>query len=441
MQTQAFSLPFLQAITTPMLIRLDQFSRQTQMTIRQFFNMRPVPQLPSWLACAEQFKAKGQRLEAAVIMDLIALKYGRETARKQLSRASGISVEHRGRGAGFAAHGLEHGYPPVCLMGSLYSAVGERITCCNILDGWKNTIDLTPARKTGLRLAHVRLSSAAYTLLAAVGETLYKIENNELLPIMTLNQKIIGLSEGLDSGELLVLKEAVAPILAPDCVLVRNLDRHPEVVELPNIEQRLNGDCVACDVGWMTCCGGMQNTEVRFIHRDGSWETRFAHDKRVLRVARSECGPVSLDASGQAFLWQNKNVIDDCHFALDKLPAEVMEHITDFQAGVDWKRGLLYLNGKGTHIQEVPAWRVCAENAVSNAFVRQIYPSPSGLCTALLGDGHYHFWNLNANSVVVDWQLPETVANGDDWRALLDNRFHLSVEDDPRIRKIIMDNV
>ena len=422
-----------------MIIRLEQLSHQAQTVIKQFLHMRPVPQVPAWVGCAEQLKNKGLRLDAAVIMDLITAKYDRETARKQWKRFSGIDVSERGKGHGYAGHGLALGYPPVCMMGELYSAVGERITRCHIIEGWKTPIDLDPARKTGLRLSQVRLSSAAFRLLIAVDDTIYTEENGELKSLVTFDQKIIGLSEGLNSGEVLVLKESVAPILAPDCVLLRGVDDKVEVVELPNIEQTLMGDCAVYEEGWMTCGGGMQDTEVRFIHADGSWETKFAHESRVLRVARSEKGTVSVDASGQAFLWKDEAVCDDCHFAVDKLPQEVLEKISEFSAGVDWKHKKLYLCGTGSDIQSVSSWCVTADQAVSDQFVRQIYPSMSGLCVALLGDGRYHFWNMDESCVVSDWQLPESMANADEWRTLLDNRFRLSVDDDPRIRRIVLE--
>ncbi len=424
-----------------MIVNLAQFSNQTQTIIRQFLNMHPVPQVPSWIACAEQLKAKGRHLEAAVIMDLIAVKYGRDTARRQWKQCMGVNIGDCGKGSGFASNAVAMGYGPILLMGSLFVGVGDRISVCHILEGWKPSIDLDEVRKTGLRLANVRLSSAAYTLVVAVDDTLYTIEDNVLKPVMTFERKIMGLSEGLDSGEILVLVAAVSPVFAPDCILVRGIGKTPEAVPLPNVQQKLFGDCVAYDEGWVTCNGGMQNSEVRFIHPDGSWETRFAHEKRVLRVACSERGPVSIDADGQAFLWDGETVIEDRHFAVDLLPQEVLEHISEYQAGVDWGRGILYLNDKAEQIEHVDAWQLSDVEIAHNAFVYQIYPSRSGLCAALLGDGYFHFWNLEQNCVVASWQMPELLGEAEDWRTLLDNKIRLSIEDDPRIRKIVVDDI
>ena len=420
-----------------MLLKLSDCSRSVQLIISRFLQLKPIPQVASWVACAKQVRQKGNMYDAAVILDSISRRFGKDVGRRAWKEFSSIDIHERGRGCGYALDAIRYGYAPAFVQGVLYTAIDERVTRCSIGEGWKTSVELFSVRKTGLRLTNIRVSSVSYRPVVAVERTLYFIEDDGTLSeIFSFEENIVGMAEGLPSGDILVMTAPRMAVMAPDCVILRNVERAPYAVPLSNIEQKLYGDCVSNGAGWVTCCGGMQNSEVRFLHPDGSWDTRFVHEKRVLRVARSENGVVSIDEDGHAYLWDGMQVVADKRIALDKLPKQVFDEVTSMDAGFDWARGRLYLSGKGKNIADSAGWCVSETDVTSNSFVHQLYPMGGGLAIALLRDSQFHFWDMDKNQVSPHWQLPESCATSEELRYLLDNRVRLSIEADPRLRQI-----
>ncbi len=423
-----------------MIITIGQCSRAAQTTLRRFMQLRPIPQVSSWVSCARTLQKTASIYEASILLDCIAKHYGRDVGRRTWKEFNGIDIHDRGRGCGYALDPIRTGFAPAFAQGIIYTPIDDRITRCSICDGWLPPVDLSSVRRTGLRLSGVRVSSVAFRPVAAVDETLYFINDDATLtPIYTFEEKIVGLSEGLPTGEIFVMTAPKMAPLSPDCFILSDVERQPKVTPLINIQQTLFGDCVSTGESWMTCCGGMQNAEVRFLHADGSWDTKFVHEKRVLRVALSEKGPVSIDETGQAFLWDGQQVVGDKKFALEQLPDSVRKEITSCYCGVDWTHGFVYLNSKGNNLPDAMCWRISETDVTSNAFIRQFYATRFGVSVVLLADSQFHFWDFEKNCVVAGWQLPEVCAEPDELRYLLNNRFRLSIEEDPRIRSISLD--
>ncbi len=421
-----------------MIITLASCAKQVQTMVRQLTSLRPVPQVAAWVNCARELEKKGLYWESCLMIDLIAKHYGRDVGRKIWNEFGSIPVSERGRGCASGVNTLKFGAAPVVLMGDVYQIEDSTLTCTNILEGTKRSIDLFSLKKTGLRLGNMRLAASNGELIIALEESLYHLEadHETFTALMKFDAKIVGLMDGPETGELLVMKAAKSPLLAPDCVIVKNVLRQPEVIELPNVEQTLLGDCVGTPEGWVTCAGGMQKNEVRFIHPDGSWETRFVHEHRVVRIARSEVGAVSVDETGQAYLWQNQSVVDDAVFNLAPLPKAILDSMGTLDAGIDWKHKRLYLQGLGDTVALTTAWCVTPESATADAFVRQIFPNACGITLAMLGDGRLHFWDMERAMVLMSWQLPQNCAEQNELVTLLNHPYRLSIEDDPRIREI-----
>ncbi|MBQ4361224.1 MAG: hypothetical protein II767_13320, partial [Proteobacteria bacterium] len=160
-----------------MLLKLNDCSRSVQLIISRFLQLKPIPQIPSWIACAKQVKQKGNMYDASVILDGIPRHFGRDVGRRAWKEFSGIDMHDRGRGCGYALDAIRNGYAPAFVQGVLYTAIDERVTRCSIAEGWKTPVELFSVRKTGLRLTNIRISSVSYRPVVAVERTLYFIED------------------------------------------------------------------------------------------------------------------------------------------------------------------------------------------------------------------------------------------------------------------------
>ena len=421
-----------------MKFSLQDCARGALPAVRSFLSLRPVPQVGSWMACATQLRSRGFLPEAAMLMDLVAVHFGREVGRRAWAEWSEVPVSQRGRGVGLAIVSGQALSGPALFGGDVYVKGKAEISVANVLTGMGNRVDVSFLR-TGMQFPNWCFAAYCDGLLVAAEHSLYR--RSGMLPfeeIARFDAPVIRLAEALEDGTVLVMTAPKSPLLAPDCWLVTCAG---EVCVLPlsNVEQRLVGDCVAEAEGYVTCSGGMQHNEVRFLAADGSWSTRFVHERRVVRMARSSRGAVSIDEDGLGLLWQGAKVIGDTHFALPALPEAVLSRMETFDAAVDWARGVLYLsdatNKAGNNT--VPSWCVTATEVRNDAFVKQLYPSRSGLTVALLEDGRFHFWDVEAQCVLCDWQLPASCADADDWREVLAGT-RIGIEDDPRIRQIAL---
>jgi len=369
-----------------------------------------------------------------MLMDLVAVHFGREVGRRAWAEWSGVAVSQRGRGIGSASVSGQELFGPSLSGGDVYVKGKTEISVANVLTGLGKGVDVSFLRK-GMQFPNWRFAAYRDGLLVAAEHRLYRRPG--VLPfeeIARFDAPVIRLAEPLEDGTVLVMTAPKSPLLAPDCWLVACAGE-VRVWPLSNVEQRLVGDCVAETEGYVTCSGGMQHNEVRFLAADGSWSTRFVHERRVSRMARSSRGPVSVDEDGLALLWQGAKVIGDTRFAMSALPETVLSRIETFDAAVDWARGKLYLSDAANG--NVPSWCVTATEARNDALVKQLYPSRSGITVALLEDGRFHFWDVEAQCVLCDWQLPASCADADDWREVLAG-MRVSVEDDPRIRQIVL---
>ena len=223
-----------------------------------------------------------------------------------------------------------------------------------------------------------------------------------------------------------------------ECIDLRQYGAIESDIVLPNVEQSLQNDCVAHGDVYLTCCGGMQNRELRFIAPDGSWRTKFIHDAPVCAVIPSPLGAVSLDETGRAFLFNGQNPIDDSNFAIDQLPDDIRSELANCSLSIDWNDKKLFVakRTKFTKIDDIldniQAYCITPESIESNYIVQTpTYPSPS---LAILRDGSYHFWNDATDSIDFAWQISKETATAEDWHDILSTKNSPSVEDDPRIR-------
>lgn len=427
-----------------MIYTIEHVSKKLVSTVKAFLKLKPVPQVSSWIQCAKRFAAQGFYYEASAIMDSIAMHYGREVARKAWNQFSHIPIEQRGFGIGEARRCIDEQSPPSLHLDKAFIKTSEGIRYTSIVDGYQGEINLFFLRK-GFRLPEAyKIAVSNHGVFTFSERNVYRADHAqaEFVLLKQLEEPILRVSSPLEDGSVLILTAPKLPVFSPDCSLVNWVDGALTVLHLPNTAQNLVGDCVAWGNAFVMCGGGMQANEVRFLAADGSWTTRLQHKEEVLRMARSERGPVSIDKSGLALLWDSAElqVIDHKHLQLDKLPKEVIEDIETYDASMDWERGVLYLSRpKETslmdHLASQETWQLNGDKLCNNAFVTQLFPSLNGLCLASLRDGQFHWWDLQNEQVTTNWQLPLTCATAEELVKLI-KYTKIGVDDDPRLRDV-----
>lgn len=268
------------------------------------------------------------------------------------------------------------------------------------------------------------------------------------------------IAEPLSDGTLFVVVSSPIAVLSDICRLVRfNLgklravlddDFESEIVDLrqygavesdivmTNVEQSLCNDCIANGDVYLTCRGGMQNRELRFIAPDGSWRTKFLHDAPVRAVVKTPSGAVSIDESGRAFLFQNQNPIDDCAFAIEKLPDDIRGELQQNLLSIDWENKKFYLTKKTKFhkiddiLDNLQSYCVTTDSIAKDYVVQT--PNQRDPSLVLLRDGSYHFWSDATHSIDFAWQISKETALADDWNDILSTKNSPNVEDDPRVR-------
>ena len=268
----------------------------------------------------------------------------------------------------------------------------------------------------------------------------------------------------LNDGTIFVTCEPEIPVFSDICILCQiDCDRvcdyllhHPdEEVDLraihavkkfqilSNIEQSLLGDTCAAGDFYMTCCGGIQNREVRFIYSDGSWTIKVPHESPVIRIIPTASGPVSLDKTGQAFLWSGTKIVDDYKFDVDLLPQTLDLEDSQIDISMDWKHHRLFLTQTSQNVETNlsavlnQSYGYCLdEKGLSvRTFVRKMYPMKN-TTLVMLSDGQYYFWNDAWDCIEPLWQLSQALAVREDWLSVFHTTQSPSMEEDPRIRII-----
>ena len=461
-----------------MIFKLENIRPEVLVQIRSMLRLHPVPQLAVWESVSRQLISKGFVSEACILLDKVSQHYGKQVGRASAERVTGFPISRRGRGisASFAdsvnpaLYILRDGLRPVqlgkyiCLRsGGSLILVDKNTPNPRIIHSFSSHPSDTP-------------DSAPFNdpvQWIAIEQCLGIVQNSNVLTFVDLSENaatrnpypmasmrferpIKRLSGPLNDGSFFVTLEPELPVFSDICRICR-LDfdiiksfwqDHPRDtcdiaaigavssnILLPNIEQSLNGDCVASHSYFISCCGGMQNKEVRFIYPDGSWTTRFVHEFKTIRMMNSECGPVSLDESGHALLWDNEKVIADCQFDLTCADSDLLDGPTCYS--IDWthRRLCLFRCESGTTLSaQLKTARSCClmPEGQCEDFVKIILHM--GLTTVvMLSDGSLHFWDTGLDCVCPIWQLPHASAEASDWQALLNTKSP-SIEEDPRIR-------
>ena len=459
--------------------------------ILSFLNIKPTPQLQVWENCARQFLKKGFILEACIILDIMAKHYGRQMGKTVSERVLNIPLSQRGRGItsvcasqthpGFyalrdhikplklassvalrsggnillaspdnhASHFL-HALAETPTQGPAFPSPGDRtpihwITLdeCLIYTNGSNTLTLVDLSQLNLNI------SAEQAQATVLKKATLQFDNN-----------IKNICGPLEDGTFFITCESPIPILSDICRLcaldialirqsfvdndncdIQTIGALQKNILLPNTEQTLFGDCCPCGDHFMTCGGGMQNREVRFIFSDGSWKTKFIHEAPVIRIIPSEFGPVSLDKTGQAFLWNKQCPTDDTHFALDKIQEIFTQNLDETDFTIEWTHKRLYLTlvtppqaSLASSLMALHSCCLCDGNVITDAFVKKIYHL-GHITLALMADASIHFWDLNHDCVSPKWQLPQACAEAADWNEVLNTRSP-ALELDPRIRMV-----
>ncbi|MBR4986745.1 MAG: hypothetical protein IKY83_13510 [Proteobacteria bacterium] len=469
-----------------MIFTPSHLSRASLNQIRVFEKIHPTPQVPAWEASILQFIKKGMRLEALILSDDIVARYGRDIGRKLTDRVFGLPVSARGRGVTRDCSQADHPSKyalcqeclPIqighyaclrngrnCLLVSEDNGENHMLNVLSDLPMSEPVFDGTPQNEPIQWLgigSHLLVSRGTDTL------TIIDLSNpdyprNEAkphpLPYATLRfeSPIKRLCGPLSDGTFFVTLAPPMPVFSDICRLCRlDLAAIDEAISvqngcdaravngvlrdivLPNIEQTLLGDCCPEGDVFVTCGGGMQNREVRFIDAEGAWTTRFVHESPVVRIIQTEAGVMSLDETGTALLWHDQKPVADTRFDLTDLPEFFDLSSPETRITADWTHQRLYLT-TSTPQPNLKAVLAASHSLYispdikrADAFVKAIYHLPDHTL-AMLSDGSIHFWDIGFDCVSPLWQLPQTCADSNDWRALL-NINCPAIEEDPRIR-------
>ena len=460
-----------------MIIHLTDFDKKTYTQIANLSRMRPVPQPIVWENVAKQFLAKGLTCEACGVIDLMAQHYGKPLGRSLYERVLGMPMTQCGRGITHAC--TEASHPAIFTLRDQTPpiAMGNRVLfrCgCNVMIAQKDTAQIQtigalsespqiqPKSADPIeRVPIVWIAVDHYILYAHGTNELCIVEipeqipqSDDLIPLrhakIQFESQISNLCGPLRDGTFFVTLKSPIPVLSDICRLCAiNIDeirmgQAPALIKnhlLSNIEQTLRGDCCACEDGFLTCGGGMQNREVRRIEPDGSWNTRFVHEAPVIRIISTESGPVSLDQAGQAILWDGFKPIDDFTFDITQIPEVFTQNPEQTAYHLDWTHKHLYLTvtipPQSTRMAALRASHSCcltAEGAQQDAFVKQCYAC-NNTTVVMLANGEFYFWDMSFDCVAPMWQLSEVCADQKDWNDLLQTRSP-AIEHDPRIRML-----
>ena len=465
-----------------MIFSRQALSREAAMQIMSMQQLRRVPQLPVWENVASQMKLKNKIHEACYILDLIAHYYGKQAGRLALERVMGIKPEWMGRGLTWqclrgshpALFVLRDRIRPLQVGNRVCLRYGENIVLASP-DGGEfrtlNALSETPKPTVSVSSGVGGMDWIAIEsfIVFSFGDTKLHIVDLSNIPaddqmldhaVVEFSGNIHRLCGPLSDGTFFITLEPQIPILSDVCRLcaidfekvrermrqnpgesfdVRSIGAVYKDLVLSNTEQTLQDDCQAGEEEFLTCGGGMQNREVRFISGDGSWTTRFVHEDRVIRIMRSERGLVSLDEKGHAFLWEGRNVVDDIQFCFEKMPEIFRDNLDETDFSIDWGHGQLYLTVmlplQSTLDAALKASYSCCmtvDGADTDAFVKKKFPLKD-MELAMLADGSIHFWDMSLDCVDSRWQLSKHLAEKADWQAILATRSP-AIEYDPRIR-------
>lgn len=468
-----------------MIVSISQFAPDIYRQLRAFLSVRPLPQVPHWEGLARQFYERGALWEAFYVFDRMAACYGKDIARVALERFTHLPLYLRGRGIPVEFRPQTHVAVPILRDGTLPLVHPNRV----LIRSGANVLAVSPNCATS-RAFHVFDTKPTQTGFAGMGwrtpiqwasigtGIVYSDDRTKLrfidlslidesIPLELANQlpiqsaymefdlpirRMVG---PLEDGTLFITHASPIPVLSDVCRMVRiDVEKcrrycmhHPMEIDvdlraidavrwdsiLPNTEQTLVNDCVSCGASFLTCRGGMQNCEIRFIDSNGGWHTKFVHESPVMAVISTQDGAVSIDETGRAFLFKGDKPIDDCVFALDKLPGILREDFQNCLLSLDWHHKRLYVSKRMTSgaiegdLSQLP--HACVDsNQLCDSYIFHILPH-----MALLEDGTLHFWNDVTHSIDPMWQVSKSTASVEDWKDLLSSNGP-RIEDDPRIR-------
>lgn len=460
-----------------MICNFNDFPKNVRDQIHAFLSISPPPQLPFWENQARIFLSQQCHFAAFFILDKIAAVFGKDAARHAIARISHIPQHLRGRGlpADFDApihpafYWLNHNTKPLTINHRTYVRSGANAVSFSPDDPlpkhlhlFTNHPTLTGSPKLNINpnpLDWIPLSDNAFLFsqnaLAAAFADLRQIHADIPLeqanftpfptPLLTFDAPIRHLCGPLPDGTFLVTLPPPFPTFSDTCILckldipkIQNfIDHYPALpcdireigalskeIRLHNIQQTLVNDCAVSGNYFMTCNGGMQNTEIRFIDADGAWFTRFIHKAPPVAIIPTSSGCVSLDSNGQAFLWDNDKVIDDFSFNLQTLP---LDHLSPYRLSLDWHAKKLYVTEPDEKTLIKSTWCVTQDDA-QPSFVAQVSDD-----IVMLSNRSLHFWLPNASAIHPAWQISQNIATADDWQEILSEPSP-AIELDPRIR-------
>lgn len=469
-----------------MIFSLKDITANQLHNIKSLLLLKPVPQLPVWENMARLMMQKNCIPEACFLVDILAQYYGKALGRKYSERIFGVQMSQKGRdicsGCSPNAHpalfALRDNNPPVQIGSSACFHSGDNVLLISP-DSSQNriihAIDDCPTPEPAVSSHNRPIQWIALNELLIFSDGTNKLTFIDLscipspdkeIPLnhayLTFNSPIHRICGPLNDGTFFITLEPQLPVFSDICKLcrldvqkiqntmlenpgkpcdIREINAICADITLSNIEQTLFQDCMPVNHHFMTCGGGMQNREVRFITSDGAWTTKFIHESPVIRILSSERGPVSLDDSGQAFLWNEQTVVDDIHFPFDRIPAVFKDDMQNVQFTVDWMHQRLYMTitqpPQSTLSASLKASHSCCltpEFADSDAFVKKLFHLKD-MTVAMLADGSFHFWNIQHDCIDPRWQLPQICAENADWHAILNTRSP-AIEEDPRVRMI-----
>ncbi len=469
-----------------MFFTLNDMDRRTVTQLRALNSLHPVPQFPAWEGAAKLLFEKGFRVEASSLLDIAAQHYGRDSGRLATERVTHIPLPLRGRGLAHRAMPVSHPALFALRDHTQPLRIGRNIILRsgnNIIIAAPdspdirlvNAISRTPAVAPLMTANHNPVDWIAIDTCLLFTEhdrrlnivdlsNIDNLDDSDILPSASIlfDKNITHLSGPLNDGTFFIALEPDMPVFSDICKLcqinisklkesftetptqtidIQNTDLFIKNIQLHNIEQHFFGDCIPAGDVFMTCGGGMQNQEIRFIDTNGSWTTKFIHEAPVIRVLISENGPVSIDSAGLAYLWKQQKPIDDISFDLSKLPDFITTHLNQSTISIDWTHHSLYFNHTDATVSTLASalntmhsCRLTQDSIESNTFTKTFYYL-DGIVLAMLANGSFHFWDMKHQCVDVRWQLPQTCAEAVDWQEVL-NADSPAIELDPRIRII-----
>ena len=471
-----------------MRFSLSHTSPKIKFQIDRFLSIKPIPQLQAWQALAQNLANQHFLSEAAIILDLAAGYYDKNVVRKIISNVLNVPDYRRGRGLIDAALSPQHPLvydlrdhnAPVMFDGYVGFRIGSALHLihpttadCRIINPFSPTprhypICGIPEPWTHSPISIINIDNCL--IFAPYNDDLYFIDLNDidfslspekaekqLLPFakIAFESPVRRICGPLNDGTFFITLAPDLAVLSDKCYLCRldipkiqntiHQSTSPNTfcirdiahkwIQLSNIEQSLCGDICPAGDQFISCCGGMQPEEVRFIDSDGAWTARCVHHHPVVRILQTEFGPTSLDASGLIFLWNGDKIVGDMQFEPGKYQSLLQNPETSIS--LDWQAHNLYLIPP-CDIDHLSTFSksdsVCmGPSAVSiRPFIQKIHYLP-GCAVAMFSDGNYYFWDSLNDCVQAPWQLSQRLASADDWRDVLSIQSP-SVELDPRIR-------